>query len=253
MRRTILVGLLTMGLVAVLATPASASSFDINCKYTRTLSDDPIVLPGQPGASHSHDFFGNRTTDAFSTYDTLIGQTTSCSSDPGDTASYWMPTLYNNGVAVHGSLKAYYYNKYTSVGSVIAPPQGLQTVAGDSHATAPQSTKVVYFGCGNGTGISKVTYLPNCTGLSGGKLQIHVIFPDCWDQLGLTRDHVVYSYKGVCPVGYVRMAQLIERFSFATIIDARGVTLASGPFYTMHADFFNSWNEAALAAEVATL
>jgi hypothetical protein len=251
-RRTIVAALAAFALLITLATPASASvNFNINCKYTRTLSDDPIVFPGQPGASHSHDFFGNKTTDAFSTYQTLAGQATSCG-DAGDTAAYWAPTLYNNGVVVRGSLKAYYYNKYTNLGHVAPFPPGLQMVAGDSHAMGPQSTNFVYFGCGDGTGISKVTYLPDCTPV-GGKLQIHVIFPDCWSQVGLTRENMTYAVKGVCPTGYVRTVQLIERFTFATIIDARGVTLASGPFYTFHADFFNSWNQAALVAKVATL
>ena len=41
--------------------------FVTRCTFSHRLADDPIVRPGQPGASHSHDFFGNRTTNANST------------------------------------------------------------------------------------------------------------------------------------------------------------------------------------------
>src|SRR5262245_47196774 len=48
------------------------------CGYSRTAKDDPIVYPGSPGLSHSHDFFGNDGTDAFSTYESLRADTTNC-------------------------------------------------------------------------------------------------------------------------------------------------------------------------------
>jgi len=57
------------------AAPSAGSTqgarFVTRCTYSHTLSDDPIVHPNQPGASHSHDFFGNKTTDAFSTLASL--------------------------------------------------------------------------------------------------------------------------------------------------------------------------------------
>ena len=239
--------------VVLIALPASASSFKINCGYTRTLMDDPIVFPGQPGASHSHDFFGNRTTDAFSTYNSLIGQPTSCASS-ADTTAYWAPTLYLNGVAVHPTATAYYYDKFTGLPQPVPFPPGLEMIAGDAHATAPQSTKIVYFGCGSGSGISGKNFLPDCTGTTGpGTLQIHILFPDCWDQAGLERTDVTYANRGVCPAGFVRMPQLILRLRYPIVDATSGVTLASGEWFTMHADFVNSWNQPALTAKVAAL
>ena len=47
------------------------SRFITRCNYTHTLLDDPIVKPNQPGASHSHDFFGNVTTNAATTLASL--------------------------------------------------------------------------------------------------------------------------------------------------------------------------------------
>ena len=248
MRRALLIFVALVVLVS--GGVAEASSFTVDCTYSHSAPDDPIVFPSQPGASHMHDFFGARTTDAFSTYESLRASATTCG-NRADTAGYWTPQATYNGTVVHPILKAYYYDKIPSLPQPVPFPAGLQMVAGDSHATAPQPKSVVYFGCGNGSGISGVTYLPDCTGI--GVLQVHVLFPDCWDQSGLTRSDVSYSARGICPAGSVRMPQLIERFRYPMVIDAAGFALSSGAFYTMHADFFNAWEPDALAAKVANL
>ena len=38
----------------------------VPCGFSHRNNDDPIVYPKQPGRSHDHSFFGNRTTNAFS-------------------------------------------------------------------------------------------------------------------------------------------------------------------------------------------
>ena len=74
--------------------------FNASCTYSHSRKDDPIVFPGLPGASHMHSFFGNRSTDANSTADTLLANAgTSCAPAP-DLSAYWVPTLYERGVAV---------------------------------------------------------------------------------------------------------------------------------------------------------
>ena len=45
----------------------TVGQFVVECGYSHSAPDDPIVYPGQPGMSHEHDFFGNVTTDADST------------------------------------------------------------------------------------------------------------------------------------------------------------------------------------------
>ena len=222
-----------------LAEPSPTSdpkvSFNISCDYTRSLNDDPIVFPNQPGASHLHDYFGNTTVDAFSTYESLLGQPTSCR-NPADTAGYWAPAIYLNGLKVEPeSFKAYYYEK---VAASAAFPPGLGMVAGDSKALAPQSTNRVYFGCGSGSGISKVNAPPNCVG-TGGEFTIHVMFPYC---LNPATNQVAYP---PCASGSTMLPQLVERIEYP-IMDGRAITLASGPAHTFHADFFNSWDQAAL-------
>src|SRR6186997_1313745 len=71
--------------IPLAATPALAGNqpdhgWNVNCDYSHSKTDDPIVYPGQPGASHRHDFFANVTTDAYSTYGQLRDGVTTCSS-----------------------------------------------------------------------------------------------------------------------------------------------------------------------------
>ena len=58
--------------------PSSADVGDIGwtsvCDYSHSLKDDPIVYPGQPGVSHLHDFYGNTTTNAYSTIASLLAK-----------------------------------------------------------------------------------------------------------------------------------------------------------------------------------
>ena len=67
-----------MALLAAFAPAASAlssnhgASFAVRCAFDHRGHDDLIVHPGEPGAAHSHDFFGNRSTDAFSAYESLL-------------------------------------------------------------------------------------------------------------------------------------------------------------------------------------
>ena len=247
--------LLALAIAFIMLMPglAQASSFKIGCGYSHTLSDDPIVFPDQAGASHSHDFFGNRATDYESRISTLTGQPTTCG-NAGDTAAYWVPSLYLNGSQVKPkSIVAYYYRKTS--GTLTPFPQGLEMIAGDSHATTTQSMSVVYWGCGSGSGISKVTAPPDCTGI--GHLRVHISFPDCWDGVNLDsanhKSHVAYHSGSSCPAAYpVQFPQLVIRVNYS-LEDARSITLASGSYVTEHADYYSVWDEATLAALVASL
>jgi hypothetical protein len=74
-------------------------SFVVDCGYSHRAADDPIVFPNVPRASHDHSFFGNRSTNAFSTADTLENGRTLCGRG-ADRSAYWVPTLYADGIAV---------------------------------------------------------------------------------------------------------------------------------------------------------
>ena len=91
-------------------------------------------------------------------------------------------------------------------------------------------------------------------------LRATVRFPDCWDGRSADsadhKSHLAYSVwsrelqRRVCPAGHptaVPKVNLNLRYASA---GGRDVRLSSGSVHTMHADFFNAWDEAALAALV---
>jgi hypothetical protein len=250
MRRLLasLCGLLLAGALFAPAAQAAFSSnsgWQVSCTLATRASNDPIVFPGQPGVSHSHDFFGNKTTDASSTPQSLLGQPTTCKLTT-DTAAYWAPTLYVNGVAVQPEKVVAYYR--TKVGPVQqAMPAGLKVIAGNGHATAAQSLKVIYYDCDSGPDQHDSALPYACP---GSVLDVHIKFPQCWDGVNLDsadhKSHMAYPVNGSCPATHpVSVPQLIMRISWMTQAGT-GFTLASGSPYTMHADFMNGWDQAKL-------
>jgi hypothetical protein len=193
----------------------------------------------------------------------------------GDWAAYWFPTPKFNGVDIAPAKLTNTYQAPAGV-TVAVPPFGETFVAGDSHATSEATmSSQVSFTCGN----IDVTYTKptDCTGVPGGVVTAQVKFPDCTDgqvgydpvthtypgfdtPTGIAPSHFSYSVNGVCPAGTVPcvpgtlMAQLVTQQTF---IDPRtnspmvnpynadgtlGLSFSSGPYYTYHADYINTWN-----------
>ena len=236
----------------------------VTCPLSHSLPDDPIVFPGQPGASHLHDFLGNTSTDAFSTYDsmTLNSATTTCPAATGDTSGYWIMALFKNGVKVepsdpkyppHGA-QFYYRKSNLNAGTVIQPfPANFRMIAGNGHATSeadnPYLGREIYYGCSDNSEPGKLKAPMNC---ATGIISLHVGFPNCWDGVNLDspdhKSHVVYPSGGVCPADHsVALPRLIYRTEYPVGTDSSGITLSSGPYYTAHADFWNTWEQQKLS------
>jgi len=225
--------------------------FRSTCAFSHTAMDDPIVKPGQPGASHSHEFFGNRTTNAGSTYETLLGQATSCLIS-GDTAAYWVPSLLQNGVRVAPRVLKAYSRSAGPLGGVSPFPAGLKVVAGNSHATSAQSLSVTGWQCAGPTPGPASTVPVACP---GADTILVVRFPNCWDGLNLDSadhaSHLAYGLNGRCPATHpVRLPMLAMQIHYR-LTSTAGLAFASGSIYSAHADFFNAWDPAVLAALVA--
>src|SRR5688572_3292309 len=131
----VVLGLLTFGWMTT--RPVSATHikladavFQIKCTYTHTAPDDPLVFPGIPGAAHSHDFFGAKGINAFSTTQSMLSSPTSCS-DAGDRAGYWSPSIIKNGVKYHPEVIDAYYTVAGKHPPMVAYPLGLRMIAGD--------------------------------------------------------------------------------------------------------------------------
>lgn len=218
------------------------------CRPSHVASDDPIVFPGEPGASHQHEFFGNVTTNADSTYRTLRAGPTTCRI-AADTAAYWVPSLFADGERVAPIRVNAYYLSGRGRGRVVAFPAGLKVIAGDHEATAPQSMAITGWKC---SGVQNAGLSADPKTCPAGTHDVLVIrFPDCWNGKDLDsadhKSHMAYRVGGACPSGYpVRVPRLSLNFHY-DLPGTTGLTLASGSIYSAHADFFNAWNQTALA------
>jgi len=230
----------------------AVGQFAVECPWSHSSFDDPIVHPGHAGASHRHDFFGNTTTAADSTYDDLLGGSTTCDQRL-DTASYWAPSLLAaDGAPVAPLGATAYYRAGVGIDEALLEPYpaGLMMVAGSATARSPQPISVVAWACGSGG--QRHASPPTCAGGVGPRLL--VTFPDCWDGRRIDSDdhqiHVSYSHQGACPDTHPTAIPQLQFAIDYPPTDPEGLSLASGPIETAHADFWNTWNQDKLATEV---
>jgi hypothetical protein len=236
--------------------------FNVTCPISHFNQDDPIVFPAASGLSHRHAFYGNTTTDAFSTTATLTASKSTCERGFAqfDHSAYWVPTLYRKTpggtfqeVNLSGDnqyLSAYYRR---SGDKVVPFPKGLRMVSGDPHATSPQSGLNVAWRC-KGAG-NEVDNIPNCD--AGSTLQAEVSFPDCWDGKHLDspdhRSHMTYALDaGTCPQTHpVKLPQLTFEITFDfPAVPGSTYELSSGGTYSLHGDFFAAWDDRVQSALV---
>lgn len=265
------------GLVLAASVPASAGGFPVykpsdssypqkvdfvvECYFVADRPDDPIVFPGQPGKSHQHTFGGNLAITASSTPEDLYGHATNCKF-AGDTASYWMPTFYNNGQPVYPEHSRAYYRAGTFDGASIQPmPAGLRMIAGNAMSTAPQDARIAGYQCRDDSGntVPKRNTPPQCP--TGDFLESSVVFPNCWNGLDLDsanhKSHMAYAdwKTHVCPAGFpVQIPQLTYANRYPvdalrgtiTLATMPGMTAGNSP-NTLHADVLDAWDPYAMA------
>jgi hypothetical protein len=268
-------------------TPSSSAGWLLVCDYSHSLMDDPVVFPGVPDASHLHDFFANTSVNAFSTYGSMTDATTTCSATSGDSSGYWAPALYQDGVKIdpagvsvagRSTREQFYYRKNNLAdGTVIQTiPPDLRVIAGNSHAMSeadnPKLGSEIYWGCSDNSTSGKLKAPPaSCT---TGIITLHIGFPNCWDGVNLDtvrpdgspasnpvtgrvypndhRSHMAYPSSGVCPADHpVPLPRVISRIEYPVGTTTGTITLSSGPTYTAHGDFWNTWNQSRLEQLIA--
>lgn len=251
------------------------NNFFSNCRFSHVGNDDPIVHPGHPGMSHRHTFFGNQSTNAFSTLASLRAGSTTCK-PRADRAAYWVPTLLQHGREVRPAKGQFYY-VMRGYDRMRAFPSGLRMIAGDARTRRPQPTRVTYWACGGRGGVRTapsptpptcrvvqaryrgfIRKCPTCPLVRTDYrarvktfLELHVNFPDCWDGKRLDspdhRSHMAHSGAYVCPASHPVKVPLIRLMIRYPITGGKGLALASGGHLSGHADFFNAWDQGALA------
>ena len=228
--------------------------FVATCAHTHSAPDDPIVLPGRPGTSHMHDFYGAIGVDAYTYPDSMLASDTSCNKE-ADRAAYWHPTLYDHGEPVTPVDLTAYYRPAPGVDArdVETIPLGMALIAGDMTSTVPQEGDAVGWTCG--VRDQRLDDPPVCP--VSAPLHLVLTFQDCWDGQYLDsvdhRSHAAYSTDGVCPDSHpVHIPQLTVTVGFPIHGDGHDLSLASGSVYSLHGDFFNGWEPDGLWREITS-
>jgi hypothetical protein len=215
-----------------------------NCTVNHSLSDDPIVFPGLPGASHNHSFIGNPSTNATSTPASLVGGATSCE-DTLDASGYWFPTLLQRGVPLQPDKPTVYYKSAVRDYRTVKPfPVGFKLLVGDA-----KTPDVAHFqGNWQCTGYKGADIPPSCP--SGATLQVRLTSPSCWDGVHLDtadhKSHMAWPVDGVCPADHpVPLPMLEIKLPYPLHNgDTGGIAYSSGGSFTFHYDFMNGWDAA---------
>jgi hypothetical protein len=197
MRKTILlpasvgIAMLLACAVALLAALASAptasaasfehgASFAVRCNFSHRAQVDPVVSYGGTSA-HMHDFFGNKSTNASSTYNTMraTGVATTCSR-PEDTGAYWVPTVsWNDQSGPHiltANRAVFYYRAGNKDYRTVQPFTKDLRIIADSDVNG---ALVKWYCGGGGSNDGNTGSVDPPTQCSSGVLGLRVIFPDC--------------------------------------------------------------------------
>src|SRR5918993_614210 len=257
-------------------TTPTEESFVVKCDFSHRDQVDPIVDFGKATSFHMHDFYGNTTTDENSTYNSLRAGGTNCD-DPGDTAAYWAPTLSwtdSSGTREPtASITRFYYRLGGKSPNVPVEAHPALDTNGDGQPDdglkiVTVQGKNVEWRCMN-TGAWSTKPPSRC---DNGKLVVCIKFPDCLAVVAGSnpmkplldspdhRSHMVDSVrpenalKDKCPSTHPYPVPMLQtNIEFPIPPGTRGkVTLSSGDYSTMHADFFNAWDQARLEHLVDT-
>ncbi len=251
--------------------PADAGNlpeFRADCQYSHRLADDPIVVPGLPGASHMHSFVGNKAVDAQTQAADLQKFTATTCKPVQDHSAYWVPTLYDN--ATHKPVettgfRVYYRSLQNNATGQMPMPNGLRLIAGDAKKKEPTPRGAqgqfycAYYGPGDVNGVARSTNgnWPICDGKA--LLHFTLQFPDCWDGKHLDspnhKDHVVFGANNACPAGHpVKIPALSFEIQYGVQGSKAGYYLSSDPegrsASSMHGDAFVSWDLTAMNQRV---
>lgn len=239
--------------------PSPEGQFRVACEYSHFGSDDPIIFPGQPGASHLHMFFGNTLTNAFTTDDELLNRGGgTCSGFELNRSAYWTPALLdgNGNTIVPDAIILYYKTKFP--GEVSPMPQGLQMLAGNFDSESFTASDRLHWSCGgSGAAYNKTNRIPDC---GGDYVNATIQFPSCWDGVNLgASDFVSHLDFGSdhepCPTSHpVRLPRISILLYYPGVGSVDGWHLSSDntggyngpPGGTLHADWWGAWHDPAM-------
>lgn len=221
--------------------PVAAGSwrgiFRINCDFSHSSYNDPIVFPGQADAAHLHRFYGNTLVDEQTTMASLyLEGESSCQGNTLNLSSYWLPALLapvydqvtgerllddsgepawqvvpavvGNDEEAH---EVFYYSAGIDDLDAIQPiPPGLRMIAGEP-MTMPgqaQDSAIARWHCqtwesDDASNPMFSASIPACE--EPDRVRLDLFFPSCWDGLNLDSDdhrsHMAYPVNSGGPQG----------------------------------------------------
>lgn len=221
--------------------------------------DDPVVFPGQPGASHLHTFFGNASTDANSNTQSLGAAASTCSGGIANRSAYWVPSMIDtttNRALVPSWNLIYYKSGYNANprASLQAPPNGLRLLAGNSPSNSgPVGDTHHYFECSDRGYASRSQTIMACA--PGNTILSVIEYPNCWDGVNLDspdhRSHMRHSGGDRCPSSHpvaLPVVSLNIEYPVAVGQDTTKWRLSSDNYangpggYSMHGDVWFQWD-----------
>lgn len=271
-----------------LASPGNeeVGAFRFRCAPSHILYDDPVVKPGKPGESHLHQFFGNAGANAHSTYESLRKTGDSTCTNALNRSAYWQPAMLQQmddgalQVVVPDFHNIYYKRRpssdpyFAETGTIPKDiPRGLRFIFGWQPGDTWSPAK---FKCLSTDGNKNVSpdwrktmqeALQDCSANGGGKLDISVASPPCWDGKNLDspdhRSHMSYMKRNAetgwvtkCPTTHPYVLPVYTNQAIYSVLQTdRPETwhLASDHMapdmprgYTFHTDYFMAWEDSIL-------
>jgi hypothetical protein len=266
------------------AAPDVVGAFRFVCTPSHLSYDDPVVYPGQPGASHLHQWFGNTEAGAHSTYESLRRTGRSTCMNPLNRSAYWMPAMLDgSGHVVRPDYVTVYYKRRPAsdpecrrlAAKGCAPiPRGLRYVFGYDMVTHKPANGGVYFDC-DGPGAVRGRFNTIAEAAKGcpssARLGAVINAPECWDGKRLDsanhRDHMASPGYGdwgyqKCPSSHPYAIPAFTMGAWFTVgaggADAWYLSSDEMPGKprmpggsTFHADWFGAWDDATMATWTA--
>lgn len=232
--------------------------FSVKCFFSHANFDDPILHPDEPGEAHKHHFYGNKSTDAYTTTRRLERRSTNCDRPEDDKAAYWSPALFDGTTELFAYETHFYYRNINVMASErdqhVPFPRGFRMIAGtaEQRIDVPPGERVANWECQHNP--TPTDDFPDTC--EGKDLFALITFPSCWDGINLTppenpedQSHVVYPWRNpenprVCPDTHpVVLPELTQHIRYEVPLVLAGLSLSSGDGDSLHADFWNAWDE----------
>nr|WSW42590.1 DUF1996 domain-containing protein [Streptomyces sp. NBC_01001] len=257
---------------------ASTGSFAVQCgtnKEGHFNPDNVIVAPGvSNGAHHMHDYVGNKTTDAFSTNNSLAQSGTTCTN--GDQSTYYWPVLRLRDGKAEKDAKAPGGGQDANVGTILKPKQVTIEFKGSPVSKVAAMPRFMRIITGDAKALTNGNANANaswsCTGFENRQLKdkypvcpkgSDVVrtfnFQSCWDGKNIDsanhRTHVAFAdANGNCKKGFKAIPQLVQRIVYSVPPGSR-FAVDSFPEQlhkpvTDHGDFINVMSNGLMAGAV---